>query len=668
MSNEDELREIALREIAEEEIASEESESPSQMEALGLGAVEGVPFAKDVASAAEAMPVDISAPFITSSEVADMAQSTLDEEALGDFTDNFRQNKAGWDKAINEAEEKHPFTFAAGDIGAGVVALGALPGGVAASAALGAVEGVSRSENRSIEDVFAGAALGTAGHGVGKAIGKGIGFIGRKIGVIADKGIVEATGALNKSKTKKVKKHIMKFYKAKNGEEGTKKFAKEVLDMRTPEGKPFLEAIQSFEETALKAGELKDMYGKAMGKVLKEVDEVMPKVDTASLYDKLLQDIVDPLRKVGDPVADDLANNFQRRITSQFKDPASTVMKEVLDKQGQPVMLKEVTEGAFKDIKLSKLHDLKGFLAKEVRNSFDKSSGQLPQNAIELKKHVGITTEFIDNIISESGVDIPQAASYKALKRKWATANLVEELAEDESASRLNGPMEMIKNAFSVRGIAIGAIQKTMQVPTSVAATSAIALNGVLHSGKVPASLAVGLQTLSKHISGNPNSQYLKRLITASTLSSDAMRVAVSSSIAEINLSASPVKRTMESAKMKRASILTALEYRNKEMADKLNAAYESGDDTAIGAIMDGLSKDPSVAGLVEPGIGWNGTWYSEEDRASLEDEIRSSNLPAAQEMMYLEELNKQRKIPQVQPQEPYQRQYAPRDKNKHQY
>lgn len=670
MSKEDELREIALRELAEEEIAQEDAQEPiGQAEAFGLGVVEGVPFAKDAIAATEELPLDVSQPFITSAEVADQVQSTMDEQALGTFTDRARKNKADWDDAINRAEEQHPFTFTAGDITGGV-ATGIATGGtgMAAAAGFGAVEGLSRSEDRSIEDVIAGAALGTAGFGVAKGIGKGLNFVGKRIGIFADKGVVEATGALNKSKVKKVKNHIVKFYTSKGDDsaKSTAKFADEVLDMRTPEGKPFLETIQNFEETATKAAELKGMYGKAMGDVLKEVDEVIPKVDTSALHNKLSQDIVEPLRKINDPNALKLADDFQRRIDAQFREPVEETMKEVLNKEGVPVMLKEATGGKFKDLKLSQLHELKQFLAKEVRNSFDKSSGQLPQNAIELKKHVGITTDYIDELIEGSGVDIPQAKTFKDLKRKWATANLVEEMAEDESASRLGGPMGALMKAFSVRGIAIGAIQKVSQVPTAVAATTAIALNEVLASGTTPAVLATSLQTLSKHITANPDSKYLKRLITASTLSSDSMREAVASSVAEINLASSPVQRTVESAKQKRSSILAALEYENKELAGQLSDAFDRNDGAAIGGIMDGLSK--SNPDLIEQGIGWDGKVYSPEDKASLEQEIRRADLPASQEIILLEELNQQNTIPNIQPVQPFQRTFTPRDKDTHGY
>lgn len=673
MTKEEELREIALREIAEEEIAQEEQSAPEevgQAEAFGLGVMEGIPFAKDAAAAATAMPVDVSQPFITSGEVAEQAQDTLDEESLSGFTDRFRENKKSWDDAINEAEEQHPVTFTAGDIAGSVGALGAVPGGVAASAGVGALEGLSRSENRSIEDVFAGAAIGIAGHGAGKVLGKSLNFIGKKIGLIADKGVVEATGALNKSKVKRVKKHLLKFYtkKGEGAEESTRRFAKEILDLKTPEGKPLMEVVQSFDETATKAGEIREVLGKEMGKVLKEADQVIEQVDTAPLYTKLQQEVVEPIAKISDENAQALAVKLQQRIDSQFKTPITKTMKEVLDKEGNPVALMEASGGDFKSLKVSDLHQLKLFLAKEARATFDKNSGQLSSEAIEMKKHVGITTDFIDDIIEDSGVESSLANNYKGLKRKWATANLINEMAEDEGASRLNGPMNMIKNAFSVRGIAIGAIQKTLEVPTTVAASSAIALNGVIHSGKVPAALAVGLQKLSNHISKNPDSRHLKRLITASGLSSDAMRTAIAGSIAEINLEQSPVKRNIESAKLKRASIITSLEGTNKEMADKLSEAYDNDDDDTISAMLDAISKDPRTKGLIEPGVGWNGKVYSEEDRASFEEEIRSSNLPVSQEIILLEKLNKQRLIPDIQPVQPFKREWSPRAKNKHDY
>ena len=73
----------------ESELPSFEETDPSPtaegaIGAMGLGAVEGVPFAKDVLSAGEALFED------------------------AEFGEAFNSNKQEWDEMINEAEEAHP--------------------------------------------------------------------------------------------------------------------------------------------------------------------------------------------------------------------------------------------------------------------------------------------------------------------------------------------------------------------------------------------------------------------------------------------------------------------------------------------------------------------------------------------------------------------------------
>lgn len=674
---EEELSSLSPEELAEYEAAllqesPEEPEDVSQAEAFGLGAMEGVPFAKDFAAASQAVPFDVSQPFIDSAEAAAQIQQSEDEDNLAGFTERYRKNLDEWNTAINTAEEKHPITFGVGDITGGVTSLAATGSSIPATLVTGALEGVSRSEDRELEDVLTGAGTAMIGRQVGSALGSGLQFIGKKLGVLADKGVAEASGALNKTKTKKLKNHIKKFYTSKKdtSSQSMKRFSDEVLDMKTPDGKPLLETFQSFSDTATKADEIKQSLGSSMGDVLREVDDVIEKVDSEPLYTKLQQEIVEPLTRIQDENAQRLAKKMSDRIDSQFLNKeVVTKNKAILDKEGLIQVVPETEiKTSFKDLKLSELHNLKTFMAKEVRSSFDKNTGQLGREALELKSHVGATTEFIDDVIEQSGVEIPQAKTYKDLKRKWATANLVQEMAEDEAAGRLNGPMAALKQALSVRGIAIGAIQHMAQVPTAVAAGTAIAINEAIASSKTPAVFASGLQKLSRHITQNPDSRHLKRILTASALSSETMREAVGSSIAELNMAASPVPRTLEGAKANKNNLITSLEYHNKQLASELSVAFENDNDEQINAIMDQISKDPSTKGLIQDGIGWDGKVYSEEDKAQLEAEVRRAGLPAAQEIILLEKLNQKNEIPVIEPVQPFQRTFAPRDKGKHPY
>ena len=122
-TKEEELQELAeLEELAQLE-AMDAQEPPVEQEAenftaehaqaVGLGALESVPFAKDVAAGAEAIYQEL---------------TEADEVSLSQMTDKYRKNKREWDDEINDAEDKYPATFMAADIATGV-GLGIATGG-----------------------------------------------------------------------------------------------------------------------------------------------------------------------------------------------------------------------------------------------------------------------------------------------------------------------------------------------------------------------------------------------------------------------------------------------------------------------------------------------------------------------------------------------------------
>jgi len=67
---------------------------------------------------------------------------------------------------------------------------------------------------------------------------------------------------------------------------------------------------------------------------------------------------------------------------------------------------------------------------------------------------------------------------------------------------------------------------------------------------------------------------------------------------------------------------------------------------------------------LFEPGVGFNGKVYSQEDKAQLETQIKQTDIPAAQRMQLLQELRKEGLVPdfdQIMPEEPVQ--HVPRNR-----
>jgi hypothetical protein len=645
--------------VAQENFDAKQEEIFGQAEAAALGAMESVPFLKDVASLQE-----------TFGEVV-TGETDL---SIGAMTEAYRRNKREWDDSINDAEEKYPFTTGAAGFGTSV-GLGMLTGGastVGRAALWGAAEGLSRSEERGFEDVVGGAVLGAGGYGVGKGIGKAMQFVGEKLGLLASKGGAEAVGAVNKTNVKIMDSHVKNTYikngSAKNIREAYKQFTKDLMEETDINGNKFLGVTQTIRETSEKAAEKKDFYGKKIGEVLRSVDDKISKVDSEGLHKSLLDDLVAPLKEVNDPNAQRLAVKLERRLQSQFmvKDGVKKVEEIVWSPDNVATKVsKEVDNMVYKDMNLKSVHDIKNYVAKEVRNSFDKEGRALSSEAIEMKRYVGKVGKYIDDVIEESGVEIPEASTYKALKRKWSNMNTIEEVSTDAAASYSNGPMSVLKTTLSLKGpILLAASGAGAAMHPALGPVVAMGINQSLASSRTPVALAQGLGRVSEFLTRNPNHKYAKAIMTASSISTDYLHKTVSGIAAEINLMASPVKRNSEDVQAKRSSILAAIERQDPQLANQLQEALDEGQ--PIGAIMDQISKQ--VEGkFIEDGVGWDGMVYDPADKAQLEEEIRRSELPVAEEIRLLEEL-KQNKIPQIQPMEPFTRSWSPRDRSKHRY
>jgi hypothetical protein len=167
----------------------------------------------------------------------------------------------------------------------------------------------------------------------------------------------------------------------------------------------------------------------------------------------------------------------------------------------------------------------------------------------------------------------------------------------------------------------------------------------------------------------NATEKALRRLVVASNGDDiHAFNSAAASVISEADLRQTPLSRSSQDVIGRKNTILPLVQSLSPELSADLSSAIENGDLGAIGNVMDTLSKSPDAKGLIEPGIGWDGKVYSPEDKASLEQEIRRADLPASQEIILLEELNQQNTIPNIQPVQPFQRTFTPRDKGTHSY
>jgi hypothetical protein len=637
-------------------------------ESVIAGGIEGLPFAKDALAATESI-----------------VEIATTEAELSEFGERYANNKKEWDDEINRAEEANPNAFLAGDIGSSF----AIPGGVfksagklalgktlAKSAMFGGASGVSRSEDRNASDFIDGAAAGAVGAGIGEGIGKAAGAVGKFFSRQAKKGIVEATGAMDMKTKKSLNNHVTKFFgkdTTKTVAQQTDEFATELLE-ETLDGKPLLAPLQSFEDTAEKAFRKKDLYGKEIGNILNQADEQVGKLKPELIYNDIKANSgISELLNSRDAKSQQLGNRLLKELDEAFGVVRETtpVVRKVSNPQTGA--LEEIPEMlptgkvSFRDMSLLDLHKYKLDLAKRGRRELRNPNSTT--NAEELNKRMGIISSSIENIVEGSSIDVKLADNFKSLNRKFANMNVVEEMASSQAMKAQQGPVGAIKDLFSGRGMTTGVLAAASGVPKEVSATIAIGVNQMLTSDSLPATLAKGMHTIGKHLSTNPDSVYLKRLITQASVGDEDFRKAMGNVVGELNLIDNAVARNVDDVKLKSDDLLPAIEFYDEDLANNLREAIKDDNDEAIAQIMDQVSKIPNSKKFIQDGVGFNGKVYSPEDKQMLIDQVDSMDISLHQKLMHKKGLRDQGTVPQIQQEQQTTDQFLQRrDKNKPKY
>jgi len=631
----------------------------------GLGALESVPFAKDVFAGA----------------------LTVADSGLEKFSENYNANKSALDKTINEAEEKYPASFNTGDIGYGIAMAG--PTGLVGSMIYGGASALSRSEDRGVDDFLAGGTIGAAGWSIGNKV---LPWIGRKLGIVADKGTGEVVGALGTKGKENLNNHVLQHHALPDDslEDATHRWAQSLLKERTPDGKPLLTKFQSFKDTYQKAGKIKEEYGSLIGKVTREMDEALPEGISEEASKKMYRDIVDELDEVygksTDKEAMSAIDKIKRRLDDYFitkKPPVEKIItKQVPDNVsgGLTTVTEKITEQGgevlkYNRLKLSDLQATKQYIDKTLRTAHNKGASDLGTEQILTKEYVGTLRKGIeqqvDDLVRAGKIDLgdPALKSFKQLNSKWADMHLVEGLAKKSTEKYQAGPYGILQNALATRGLLFGMLAGGADASRWAAASTVIAFNEMLSNPRTPAVLHGGIRALSEVFNANPQHPAIQDILTAASLSSDELRKSVTHHVGALKLGTQKVARDIQGAYMQSDSILSVLEYKDPDTAFALREAMFDKDDEAVAQIMDGVSRDPRFSKFIQSGIGWNGKVYKEEDKAILESQLKGDNsISYAQKLRHLESLRQEGIIPQVQPDPKPPLQHIPRRKDRHGY
>ena len=639
---------------------------PGAMSAMGMGAVEGIPFAKDALSAGEA----------------------LFEE--GEFGEEFNSNKQEWEEKINEAEAEHPIAFNIGDIGANV-GLGFLPGGKALSTlkggmAFGAASALSRSEDRDALDALAGMTIGAGGHYLGAALGVGAKKIGNLAGKIGKLGVVEAAGGISQGARTRFNKHALQNYMqpGKSLPDAVRGMADDILKVTADDGMPVLrKALQTPFETSQRAGQAKRLIGQKIGKILDKADESGVVIKGNDLYNDLLLKM-----GIDDAAIESSESGMMKSSLAKLR---KIVDKEFIDsfKDGAKIKsIKSIQDGVevvediyekvpvFKDRTPKELHKLKTELGEFLGKRVEKAKANLGTASIEEETfltQLSTLSDVLGDAIENSGVSSKEA--FKKLNRQWNTLRVTEEVSLQAAEKSMLGPFSMLQDAINTKGLILGGLSHAAGMSKAASAAIGIGFNTVIKSPKTPPSVAKTLLRVAEVVKGDPNHPFTKRVVQAAALGSERLRLAVESAEAEIILANGPtgkMDRSTDSVLENAPAILSVLEYHAPELAKTLRTHLKDNNMEAIAPIMDQLGDMPEAKGFVKPGLGWDGKVFRPEQKAKLAGDIEKMDISRLQKSKLKQALklnsDEPGMIPQVEAEPDRFLQFKTRDKKRPQY
>lgn len=156
-----------------------------------------------------------------------------------------------------------------------------------------------------------------------------------------------------------------------------------------------------------------------------------------------------------------------------------------------------------------------------------------------------------------------------------------------------------------------------------------------------------------------------QNLIEDEDVSADQQWVNISSAMSKASLYVNPVERNQESVINSFDDIMNIAAKESPQLANSLADMMNNQED--VGPVMDTLSKSPAMAKFFKAGMGWGGRVYSEEDKATLVNEIKSQlDVPSVIKNKYINEVMVTGEIPDMNEIPRRQRmQYNPRDRKK---
>jgi len=630
MTNEEEFEELALLEEFEaSQPAPQKEVHTSALEAGVRGAAQAATF--NFADEIEA-GIDTAREYIGEKEYT----------SIEDLSNDYNKNLEDARREFSKNKFDHPTADMVGT-GVGIVGSMVIPGGLVAKgatwtakaasaakigAAYGAFAGVGQSEDKmSLKgalDAAEGAAIGAVGGAAISGAISGVSNLASRVPTGEPKRLInmafKGIGLNSESARRKFAKDLKR--KGVDPVAWLKRISKET----DVDGNPLVDNItQSFTEIHSKANNKIIKYAEQRDDILKSVSVKMSREDVAKQLKSALVSSKGSTAKDAaflDGLIDDVVVMKKGMIKS--KDQGEILGKVIDESPLDALSLSQLRKGLDANIKFD-----------SVTNS----------NAVK-KDLRTIFNDITDNLVANN-TDEATAAVGKNLRSKMS------DLYDLQGSLEKGIEHEQFGDAALVKDLMAGAKAKMMtswmgKGVGEVAQVTGILLRQMAVSPRINRSMAFNAVRIADSLPNIAEESLRRLLVTAEDGDMVQFNQELASAVAESDLSQDPIPREVDEAFKRKDSIIALAQNYDPGVASTLRKAFSENNKQLVAHMLDKLSKNPGADKFFHSGVGFDGIAYDEEDKATFERQLKTSDIPGAQRIQMLDALRKNGTIPNL--------------------
>tara|TARA_B100000902_G_C27319139_1_gene923184 strand:+ start:3218 stop:6049 length:2832 start_codon:yes stop_codon:yes gene_type:complete len=561
------------------------------------------------------------------------AQLDGDEMPITRLANQYRKHRDDERALVDEYRGDNPMSYTAGEI-AGTFLNYAAVGPLAFGAGMvtrggkvlyGTLSGMAHNLGSSEEETIGGLAEDTARGGL-------IGAAGEAAFPVFKGGVKAATDVAERVRSGS----LIKFLggpgtdpRRRLGEVGKQvdDFAERMINYNDADGTPLIKPFMNRQKLSDTLNKNADRIGDKMADILTDMDEAIgkPVIDGYSLRNEVREQVIKPLmtpkslpedKAVGAALEDYIIKLTQSlKSVEQSVDPktGSNVLKEVFEPQ----------TWALSDLAKQK-SKLQGMYRKTRLKDADNITVGIAQGKDRIANVMG---DFIDKELKGKNIAPEISNQYNAFKQAYGDmaegSYIVKQQIERDAGKDI---FQRIFNDSVVRYTSMASIAGTMVgLPYSKVGMAVAGFKALSESKRVNGIAAKSAESAIKILQKNPEAAatIANRLVTSTALSADDFFDNMTKSLAELTFIDQPLARDPNEVIRRSDKLLHLVEDLDPEMAKNLGAAIDNRDLGSINALMDQLVK-AVPAQYVQPGIGFGGKAFSEQDIAKVNSDIQN--------------------------------------------